>query len=166
MNLLRFLKENEFSRKIFGEREIKIIDRQLNGVSLTQSEKNRLSRDIRSKFKFIKECAKFKDEFNLKKGIINKKLVERAKEAILNDILYNNIKSILLFGSMVENKMTFRSDIDIAVIFDKIDLKEATKFRIRVLRELPDKVDVQVFNVLPQKIKKEILRRHRALYKK
>ena len=55
--LLNFLKSNENARKIFGERELKIIEKQLLGVNLTQSEKNRLSRDIRLKFNFIKETA-------------------------------------------------------------------------------------------------------------
>ena len=37
MNIIKFLKENKYSRKIFGEREISIIEKQLNGISLTQS---------------------------------------------------------------------------------------------------------------------------------
>ena len=53
-SLLQFLRENKNARKIFGERELKIIEKQLIGVDLTQSEKNRLSRDVREKFKFIK----------------------------------------------------------------------------------------------------------------
>ena len=32
--------------------------------------------------------------------------------------------------------------------------------------ELPEKADVQVFNILPQKIKREIARNHKVLYKK
>ena len=53
MSLLKFLKENENVRKVFGKRELKIIEKQLLGVNLTQSEKNRLSRDIRKKFEFV-----------------------------------------------------------------------------------------------------------------
>lgn len=164
MNLLKFLKRNESSRKIFGKRELKIIEKQLTGINLTQSEKNRLSRDIRPKFEFIGKCADFEEEFRLKKGTINKKLIEKAKEIILADKLRKEIDRILLFGSMVENKMTIRSDIDLAVVFKKIGLKEATKFRIRVLGEVNDKMDVQVFNTLPEKIKKEIRKKHKVLY--
>lgn len=68
MNLLKLLKENENARKIFGKRELKIIEKQLFGINLTQSEKNRLSRDIRRKLEFIREAVKFSDEFELKKG--------------------------------------------------------------------------------------------------
>ncbi len=50
MGMLQFLKKNENTRKIFGVRELKIIEKQLLGINLTQSEKNRLSRDIRKKF--------------------------------------------------------------------------------------------------------------------
>ncbi len=164
MDLLTFLKKNKFSRKVFGKRELKIIEKQLQGISLTQSEKNRLSRDIRSKFEFIKECARLEDEFGLKKGAINKKLVEEVVEVILDDKLRKEIDKILLFGSIIENKMTVRSDIDIAVVFKKIGLKEATTFRIRVSGRVDDKVDVQVFNVLPEKIKKEIRKKYKVLY--
>lgn len=163
MKLLTFLKNNELSRKVFGKRELKIIEKQLQGISLTQSEKNRLSRDIRPKFRFIKKCARFKEEFKLKKGDINKKLIEEAKEVILEDKLASRIDQILLFGSILENKLTIRSDIDIAVKFKKINLREATLFRVRILGRVNKKLDVQVFNILPEKIKKEIRKKHRVL---
>lgn len=166
MNLIQFLKKNENARKIFGQRELKIIEKQLNGINLTQSEKNRLSRDIRKKFQFIKEISKFKDDFNLKKASIIKEIINEAKKEILEHSLHNKIKKILLFGSVVENKLTFRSDIDIAVEFDKITKKEGFNFRRRVMGQLPNKIDVQVFNFLPEKIKKSILKNHKVLYLK
>ena len=164
MDLLKFLKTNKNTRKIFGKRELKIIEKQVSGVNLTQSEKNRLSRDIREKFKFIEQASRFSDEFEIKKGAEIKKIIKEAKDVILNDSVSKNIKQILLFGSVVENKLTLMSDIDIAVVFGKINLKEATKFRIRVSGRLTDKLDIQVFNILPQKIRKEILKKHRVLY--
>ncbi len=166
MNLVQFLKKNENTRKIFGQRELKIIEKQLNGINLTQSEKNRLSRDIRKKFQFIKDISKFEEEFDLKKASVIKSIINETKKEILEHPLRNKIKKILLFGSVVENKLTFRSDIDIAVEFDKISLREATLFRKSVSGQLPDKVDVQVFNILPEKVKKSILKNHKVLYKK
>jgi predicted nucleotidyltransferase len=165
-SLLRFLIENPNSRKIFGERELKIIEKQLNGINLTQSEKNRLSRDIRKKLDFIKEAARFEKEFELKKGSEIKKLTKDAVEIILEHPLRRNIQRILLFGSTVKNQLTVRSDIDIAVEFEKIDLKEATKFRIEISGRVSDKIDIQVFNVLPENIKESILNNHKTLYKK
>ena len=165
MELKTFLKENNLARKIFGKRELVIIQKQISGIKLTQSEKNRLSRDIRPKFKFIEDVSKFKEEFGLKKGAENKRMIERALDCIINDKLHSRIKKVWLFGSMAENKMTHRSDIDIAVLFNKINKKEAIEFRIRVLGEVSDKMDVQVFNILPEKIKKEILKKGKTLYK-
>jgi len=164
MGLLNFLKLNENTRKIFGKRELKIIEKQMLGVNLTQSEKNRLSRDIRKKFEFIKEASRFSDEFALKKGSDIKKMIYEAKEIILKDPLFNKIKRIMLYGSAVENKLTFRSDIDISVEFSDITLSEATLFRKRV--GVNSKIDIQVYNYLPDKIKKEIDAKGRVLYER
>ena len=166
MDILRFLKENKDARKIFGKRELAIIEKQLLGINLTQSEKNRLSRDIRKKFEFIKEASRFQDEFELKKGAKIKEIIKGAVGEVLNDRLRSKIKEIWLFGSSVEKTRTFRSDIDIAVLFDAIDKKEAGLFRIRVLGRVPDNVDIQVFNILLEKIKKSIIKNHKVLYKK
>ncbi|MBU4284158.1 MAG: nucleotidyltransferase domain-containing protein [Nanoarchaeota archaeon] len=165
MSLLRFLNSSKNTRKIFGKRELKIIEKQLLGINLTQSEKNRLSRDIRQKLEFIKEASRFSEEFKLKKGSETKKIVEEAKEVILNDILFRKIKEILLFGSLIENKFTFKSDVDIAVKFDKITIKESAIFRKRISGKVNQKVDVQVYNHLPSKIKKEINNKGKILYK-
>jgi len=166
MSLIQFLKTGENVRKIFGKRELEIIEKQLNGINLTQSEKNRLSRDIRSKFECIIQLSTFKDEFGLIKNQRNKRIVQKAVSIILNDELKKEIKTILLFGSFADNSFTNNSDIDICVVFKKeISLKEATNFRIRISGQLPDKIDVQVFNTLPFKIKKSIAENHRVLYK-
>lgn len=164
MGMMQFLKKNENTRKIFGERELKIIEKQLLGINLTQSEKNRLSRDIRKKFEFIKDISRYNYDFDLKKGGEIKDKINQVKEDILNDILRKRIKKIILFGSTVLNQRTFRSDIDIAVIFDNIELREATEFRIRILGNYNLDMDVQVYNILPDKIKKEIDKYGRVIY--
>ncbi len=166
MEFAQFLKESKNARKVFGKRELKIIEKQELGINLTQSEKNRLSRDIRKKLEFIKDCAKYQDEFGLKKGNEIKKLIEQAKEEILQNELAGRIKEIILFGSAVKNQLTFRSDIDLAVKFDKISLKEATQFRIQVSGRTSQKIDVQVYNWLPEKITKEIDKEGRVIYRK
>ena len=165
MSIINFLKSSKKARKVFGKGELKIIEKQLLGVNLTQSEKNRLSRDIREKLEFIKEAAGFSQEFKLKKGAEIRKMIEEAKGVILNDALYNKIKKIALYGSAAENKLAFNSDIDLAVEFSDISLKEATLFRKRALGRVNQRVDIQVYNYLPEKIKKEIELKGRALYK-
>ena len=161
-----YLKLSQKARRIFGKRELEIMTKQLDGMLLTQSERNRLSRDIKPKLEAIEGMAEFKNEFKLKKNQDNKRLIEKAVKIILNDKFANNIKAVLLFGSFADNSFTKSSDIDICVVFDKeISLREATEFRIRISGQLPEKIDIQVFNVLPQKIKKEIAINHKILYK-
>jgi len=164
MSLINFLKDNKNTRKLFGERELKIIEKQLHGINLTQSEKNRLSRDIRKKFEFIREVIRFSNDFELKKGSIIKEYIEEAKEVILNDILHKKIRRITLYGSVVENKLSFKSDIDLAIEFYNTSLSEATTFRKRILGEVNQKIDIQVYNYLPNKVKMEIQLRGKILY--
>jgi predicted nucleotidyltransferase len=166
LSLKNILKNNEKMRKIFGKKEIEIILKQVEGLKLTQSERNRLSRDIRPKFEAIQELNEFKDEFELEQNQDNKRIIEKAKEMILDSELKDKIQAIFLFGSFADKTYTKRSDIDICVLFKKdISLKEATRFRINVSGELPDKADIQVFNILPLKVKRDIARNHKVLYK-
>ncbi|MBU1129618.1 MAG: nucleotidyltransferase domain-containing protein [Nanoarchaeota archaeon] len=164
MDLIQFLKKTPEARKIFGQRELKIIEKQINGINLTQSEKNRLSRDIRKKFQFIKEISKFQNEFRLKKAQSIKSLIQETKEIILEHVLRSKIKKIILFGSIINNNLTIKSDIDIAVEFSNITKKQAFDFRKNILGKVSGKIDLQVFNFLPEKIKKSILKNHRILY--
>ena len=68
LSFLQTLQKHPDARKIFGKRELKIIQKQMLGIKLTQSEKNRLSRDIRKKLIFIQEISKYSKEFDLKYG--------------------------------------------------------------------------------------------------
>ena len=166
MGLLQFLKKEGGARRIFGERELKIIEKQLWGVALTQSEKNRLSRDIRKKLEFIGKVARFSDEFEIKKGAEVKKLAEETKEIILETKWLKRIKRMVLFGWSVENQRSLRSDIDMAVEFDEINVSEATQFRMHISGRVNDKIDIEVYNVLPSKIKKEIDEKGRVIYER
>lgn len=154
------------ARRIFGERELKIIEKQLWAIRLTRSEKNRLSRDIRRKLEFIKEAARFADEFRLKKGADLRMEVNEAVEVIREDEAFNNIKRIWLFGSTTSNERNLTSDIDIAAEFKELTQKEAVEFRKRVSGNFGANVDVQVFNVLPKKIQDDILKNGRVIYER
>ncbi len=164
MGLIEFLEKNKKARKIFGKRELMIIKKQLLGIRLTQSEKNRLSRDIRKKFEFIKEIAEFESTFQLKKGSKIKEEIEGIKREILESEYASKIRRIFLFGSTVENLRTMRSDIDIAVEFNTIDEKEAARFEIKF--NYNEKIDIKVYNTLPDKIKEEINEKGRILYER
>ena len=107
---------------------------------------------------------RFSNDFELKKGSIIKEYIEEAKEVILNDILHKKIRRITLYGSVVENKLSFKSDIDLAIEFYNTSLSEATTFRKRILGEVNQKIDIQVYNYLPNKVKMEIQLRGKILY--
>ncbi|MBI2130319.1 nucleotidyltransferase domain-containing protein [Candidatus Woesearchaeota archaeon] len=163
--LKKFLTGNQNARRIFGKKELGIILKQLDGRPLTQSERNRLSRDIKPKLDFIKEIFEFGDEFGLRKNQDNKRIMEKAVDAVLKDELGQSVAAVLLFGSFADNTFTSNSDIDICAVLKKdVSLRDATRFRIRVSGQLPKKADIQVFNALPQKVKKEIAKNHKVLY--
>ena len=166
MNLLSVVKKDENLRKIFGKRELKIIEKQLLGVSLKASEKTRLSRDIRKKFEAINALAPFVKDFQLKHGAIIKEMIYEAKEVILESKYFKRIKRIILFGSIVERQLTLSSDIDLAVEFFQITKKEAMQFRLDILRKVNKKIEIQVYNILPDKIKKEIDNKGKVLYER
>lgn len=165
MGLLDFLKHEPSARLIFGKRELQIIRKQLMGEQLKQSERNRLSKFIRPKLRFINSCSKYGEEFELKRRNVLKSLVEKAKLAILADKVGKKAKAILLFGSRVSGYTNFRSDIDICVLFEDISKEEAFRFQLRVPSKLPEIVDIRVFNTLPIWIRLEIAREHKILYK-
>lgn len=164
MNLIGAIKRNKEIRKIFGKRELVIIEKQLLGVQLKPSEKTRLSRDIRKKFVAIGELIPYKENFALKHGAIIKECIEEAKETILKSRYFPKINKITLFGSVVENRLTLFSDIDIAVEFNEISKNDATRFKLEILRKVNEKIDIQVYNFLPDKIKKEIREKGKVLY--
>jgi len=166
MSLLAVIRENKNIRKIFGKKELEIIEKQILGINLLPSEKTRLSRDIKKKLKAVQELAGYSNEFELKKASIVKEMIEEAKEAIFESKQLSRIRRIILFGSYAENQATFRSDIDIAVEFSEIGDRESTEFRIRVMSKLPEKLDIQVYNTLPEKIRKEIDKKGKVLWKK
>lgn len=165
MALLKTLALSEM-RRLFGKRELVIIRKQLLGVPLKNSERTRLSRDIRKKFEAISLLIPAAKEFKLKKGAEIKRQIEKAKEIILETKFFPRIKRIIFYGSVAENKPTLLSDIDLAVEFTSLAEGEATLFRREVLGELSDKFDIQVYNQLPVKIKKEIDKKGKVVYER
>ena len=166
MSLLRAIKENNEIRRLFGKREIDIVEKQLLGVNLSPSEKTRLSRDIRKKFKAIKMLAQFQNEFELKQGAEIRKIIEETKQIILNTEYFSKIKRVIIFGSSINKSRTLLSDIDIAVEFSKIENIEASKLRLRIISLASKNIDIQVYNFLPDKIKKQIDKNGKTIYQK
>ena len=102
----------------------------------------------------------------MKKGTLIKEKVEETRRVIINDPLFMRIDRIILYGSTLENKRTFNSDIDITVDFSSVDIKEATSFRKRIQGKIDQQVDIQVYNLLPKKIKGEIDLKGKVIFQK
>jgi len=166
MELINIIKKPEM-RRIFGECELKIIEKQLKGINLLPSERTRLSRDIRKKLEAVRLLSAFVEDFKLKKGIYLKEIIKDTKNKIFNNSLFPKIKRIILFGTAAENRLRLGSDIDIAVEFEKnIKEKEAFKFKLSLSEKINNKVDIQIFNFLPEEIKNEIDRKGKILFER
>jgi len=166
MTLIQEIKSNGNLRRLFGKRELKIVEKQLMGVKLKPSEVIRLSRDIRKKFEAIEGLCKYSPEFKIKKGAEIQRIVNETKQTILESRYFPQIEQIVLFGSAAENKMRLDSDIDLAVDLKGADKRDATIFRMEILAKISEKVDIQVFSTLPEKIKNEIKEKGRIIYEK
>jgi predicted nucleotidyltransferase len=70
---------------------------------------------------------------------------------------FKRVKFIILFVSAAEGNLTEDSDIDVCIYFDGSKI-EGEKFRLKLLSEIPDYFDVQVFNSLPIFVRKEVLK--------
>jgi len=165
MELINAIKKPEL-RRIFGEKELKIIEKQLMGVNLMPSERTRLSRDIRKKLEAVQLLSNFISEFRLKRGVYLRKLIIEAKNEITKHPLFPRVKRIIIFGTAAENRLRLGSDIDIAVEFDKINNKEAFKFRLDIMKNADKKIDIEVYNTLPKEIKDEIDKRGKTIFEK
>src|SRR3989338_8161556 len=142
MNFINTLKKDKEIRKIFGKRELIIIEKQLSGVQLKPSEKTRLSRDIRKKFEVIKALAPFLNEFELKHGAITKEIIQNTIEIIKEHQWFWKVSEIILFGSKATKRFHLFSDIDIAVKFENINEKDAFEFRKEISGRTNNKVDI------------------------
>ena len=81
-------------------------------------------------------------------ALIQKKILALGKK---------RIKFIILFGSNSTGKATPLSDLDLAVYYEGT-AQERFKFKIKALGELPDKIDLQIFQDLPLTVQKEIIK--------
>lgn len=164
MTLIDLIENDIDAKKIFGLKEMEIIKKQGLGLKLSQSEKNRLSRDIRPKLNAIKKLSVFKDQFDLKKAFLTKQQINLLKNQIILDKMGNKVKHIYLFGSFLTNKFSENSDIDIAIEFENITKKEASEFKLRIIQNLTDKFDISVLNTLPKNIQAEVVKNGRIIY--
>lgn len=76
---------------------------------------------------------------------------------------FENVRFIILYGSVAEGRATETSDIDLCIYYEG-SREESQMFRFTALSELcDDRYDIQIFGNLPLYVKKEVLR-GRVLY--
>gem|GEM_PF-257168 len=98
------------------------------------------------------------------------RLMSSGVEMDIHDIVkalnpFEAVHSIMWFGSSVRGEATEDSDIDICIIEEPgytLKLKE----KLRIIRELPEKVDVSFFHDLPLNIRQEVLQEGEIIYTK
>lgn len=89
-----------------------------------------------------------------KKNLIKKRIDKTISK--IKDIGGNNIRFIILYGSLIKNNFTDLSDIDIAVYYRR-DEEQRFEFRKKILGRVGDKFDIQTFQDLPIYIQEEII---------
>ena len=88
-----------------------------------------------------------------------KKIIEKLKRK-------KEIIGIILFGSYLKNKKYAR-DIDICILLNKkYNTSYLAKKKLEYLKGLPDKYDVQIYQLLPLYIRTRILKEGKILYTK
>lgn len=164
MRFFELLKKAEL-RWLFGKRELAILEKQLWGVDLSQSEKNRLSRDIRRKMNAIALIRLSPADVELKKGAEWKERVEETLEILRSSSWFSLIRRITLFGSSVNGNRHLLSDIDLCVELDETASHQSGLFRLQINGLLPEKVDLSAFNELDEKVKSAV-RQGKILYER
>lgn len=81
-----------------------------------------------------------------------KQIVAKIKTLDTKD----KVKFILLFGSVAKGKAHIHSDIDIALYYQG-SKEERLRFQIKVLGELPKKIDVSILQDLPLAVQREAI---------
>ncbi len=151
----------ENSRVVFTRLELRIIEKQVQGIKLSQYEKNVLSRSIRPKLRFIEKCCAYSSQFRLKKGQESEKKISEALEEIKK---YDGVAEVRVFGSYLTGKFDDKSDIDVSVEFRNTSKKKAGIFLKDISPLIPERISISVYNVLPESIKQEIKKNGRKIY--
>ena len=103
--------------KILTPKELKVIRKKLSRVKLTQQDSNYLSKFVRPKLKEIKtiNAGHLLDMLDYNQKAIS---IERVIKRIILESL-NNVDSINLYGSAIQNNYKDYNDVDVLVIVKK-----------------------------------------------
>ena len=84
-------------------------------------------------------------------------LIEKFLEEIKKSELFSKIEFIVLFGSYLSDYHLDDSDVDIC-LYIKDNEKNLSKICLNLSKEFPDKLDLQIYQLLPTYIQVEVLK--------
>ena len=83
---------------------------------------------------------------------------EKILDRLRNLPSFNKLKFVYLFGSSATGNVTERSDTDICLYYDVGNKKELHKLLFKIIGSFPDKYDLQMFQLLPLYVKKNVFK--------
>ena len=85
-------------------------------------------------------------------------MIERFMRTIRAMSDFDRVEFVILYGSESKGEARVNSDVDICVYYRADDERDMSRFRLRLLSELPgDRFDVQIFQLLPLYVRVEVV---------
>lgn len=89
----------------------------------------------------------------MKNSEIKREILERLK----SQPEFDKLKFAYIYGSTILGERTERSDIDICLYYDKNE-EELHKLLFKISGSFPEEYDVQMFQLIPLYVKKEVFK--------
>jgi len=122
--------------ELLTERELEVMNKRFNNKRLSQLDSNVLSRSIRPKLKKIIEFEGEKLLNRLNYNVKSITIEEKIRKIILQNI--EDVKSIILIGSVIQTGYNKYNDIDIIVITNNKKWKKESE-KIKIIKEIEEK---------------------------
>lgn len=135
--------------QILTNKEKKIIEKKLSNKKLTQIESNRLSKSIRPK---LREISLIDSKYLINQLEYSQKV--KAIEKRIIKVINNNLEqvnSIILYGSAIQNNYHIYNDIDIIIVTKKqLYIKKREKWKKiqelkKILKKYSINADIQIY---------------------
>ena len=84
--------------------------------------------------------------------------VEKILDRLRDGPHFDELRFVYLYGSYASGETTERSDIDLCLYYDIDDKKELYRTFFRISGSFPDRYDVQMFQLLPLYVQKEVFK--------
>jgi hypothetical protein len=84
-------------------------------------------------------------------------LLDRFMNVLSSQKDFNRVEFVILYGSVAEGRALKKSDIDLCIYYAG-NRKQQSDFRERLLRLLPSRFDIQIFQEIPLYVRKNVLR--------